>query len=139
MNNYQQQAADFLTKYGIKLSAKLVNAKMPSWEGYKKDGPRKNNHFIVTLRKDGCRISFDYFDSENNFRAGVKELDAYSVLASCSGDYNCPDNFEDFCSEYGYDNDSRKAEKTFAACLKQSAKLKKIFSGKVAEDLMKIQ
>jgi len=139
MKDYQQQAADFLTKHGIKVSAKLTNKKLPSWDGYAKDGPRKNNHFVVTLKNENRRVSFDFFDSESNFRAGKTELDVYSILTCCSSGFHCSGDFEDFCAEFGYDNDSRKAEKLHKACLKQSSKLKKLFVGQAAEDLMEIQ
>jgi hypothetical protein len=135
MNDYQQQAADFLAKHGIKFSAKLVNKKSPPWSP-----DRKVNHFIVTLKNENRRVSFDFFDSVNNFNAGKTELDEYSVLACCSSEFNCPDSFEEFCSEFGYDADSRKAEKTFNACQKQSAKLKKIFDTvESINDLMEIR
>lgn len=133
--NHHQQAADFLVKHGIRFSAKLVNKKLQEWEG----NERKSNHFVVTLENENRRVSFDFFDSVNNFNAGKTELDAYSVLACCSGDYHCPETFEEFCSEFGYDADSRKAEKTFKACQKQSAKLKKIFdTQEMVDDLMEI-
>lgn len=52
----------------------------------------------------------------------------YSLLTCMRSEHYCPKSFSDFCSEYGYDEDSRKAEKTHRACLEQSARLEKIFS-----------
>jgi hypothetical protein len=40
-------------------------------------------------------------------------LDSLTLDASC---YENARNFEDFCSEFGYDTDSRKAEGTYKAC-----------------------
>jgi hypothetical protein len=132
--NYQQQASDFLAKHGISFSFKLANTKRPSW-----DNGRQCNHFIVTFRKGTRRVSFDFFDSTRNFEKGIKELDAYSVLACCSSELYCPDTFEEFCNEFGYDNDSRQAEKTFKALSKFSAKLQKFFFTKqMREDLSEI-
>ena len=128
--NYQQQAADFLAKYGITFSAKLANTKTPSW----KDDSRPVNHFIVTLKQGKKRVSFDFFDSINNYEKGIKELNAYSVLACCSSEIYCPDTFKDFCDEFGYDYDSRKAEKTFKSLKKFSNKLQKFFSSKEMRD-----
>jgi hypothetical protein len=141
MNDYQKQAADFLSKHGIKFSAKLVNKKSPPWSP-----DRKVNHFVVTLKHENRRVSFDFFDSIIRFEKGEKELDAYSVLACCSSDYNCPETFEDFCSEFGYDaHDSYTGKKnqqsaqTFAALKKQSAKLQKFFNTEeMQDDLSKI-
>jgi len=143
-DNYQQQAADFLAKHGIVFSAKLSNEKLPNWQNdnkpcYLRDEKRKNNHFVVTLRKGTRRVSFDFFDSISNFEKGIKELDAYSVLANCSSELYCPDTFEEFCNEFGYDNDSRQAEKTFKALSKFSAKLQKFFdTEETREDLLEI-
>lgn len=52
----------------------------------------------------------------------------YSCLSSVSSEYNCSIDFDDFCSDFGYNNDSIKAKKTWEACLKQSSKLQRIFN-----------
>jgi hypothetical protein len=133
-DNYQQQAASFLAKHGIAFSFKLANTKRPSW-----DENRQCNHFIVTFRKGTRRVSFDFFDSISNFEKGIEELDAYSVLSCCSSELYCPETFEEFCNEFGYDNDSRQAEKTFKALSKFSAKLQKFFdTEEMRDDLLKI-
>ena len=133
-DNYQQQAADFLAKHGISFSFKLANTKRPSW-----DENRQCNHFVVTFKKGGRRVSFDFFDSISNFEKGITVLDAYSALSCCSSELYCPDTFEEFCNEFGYDNDSRQAEKTFKALSKFSAKLQKFFdTEETREDLLEI-
>jgi len=35
-------------------------------------------------------------------------------------------DFEEFCSEFGYDTDSRKAENTHKACLKVGENIKRL-------------
>ena len=52
----------------------------------------------------------------------------YSILSCVSLDYYIPNIFEEFCAEFGYDTDSRKAFDTWQSCLVQSAKLHKIFT-----------
>jgi hypothetical protein len=128
--NYQQQAADFLAKHGISFSFKLANTKTPSW----KNDSRPVNHFIVTLKQGKKRVSFDFFDSIANREKGITELDAYSVLSCCSSEIHCPETFEEFCSEFGYDEDSRKDEKTFKSLKKFSDKLKKFFDTEEMRD-----
>lgn len=139
MSNYQQQAADFLSKHSIKFSAKLTNKKSPPWSP-----DRKVNHFVVTLKHENRRISFDFFDSIIRFEEGKEEPDAYSVLACCSSDINISDNFEDFCAEFGYSfytaKDKNAIMKIFRACKKQSEKLNKLFcSEEMKKDLAEIQ
>jgi hypothetical protein len=101
MSQYDQQAADFLTKHGITFSFKLSNTKAPSW----KDDSRPVNHFIATFKKAGKKMSFDFFDSINNFEKGVTELRAYDALTCCSSELYCPDTFVGFCGDYGYDDE----------------------------------
>lgn len=51
---------------------------------------------------------------------------AYSILA-CLESHN-PGTFEEFCAECGYDTDSRKAEKTWRACVEQYLRLDSMYS-----------
>lgn len=51
---------------------------------------------------------------------------AYDILA-CMTKYE-PGTFEDFCSEYGYDTDSRSAEKTYQAVKGEYSNLCRLFS-----------
>ena len=48
------------------------------------------------------------------------------LASDASGVENAHD-FADWCSEYGYDTDSRKAEKTYKACQRQCGQLKRLF------------
>ena len=63
-----------------------------------------------------------------------KALDGrlYDILCCIGCDLQTPDTFEDFCAEYGYDTDSRKAFETFEQCLAQKRKL--LESGLSVED-----
>jgi len=135
MNEYDQQAADFLAKHNITFSYKLANTKKPSW-----DEDRACNHFIATFKRGKKKLSFDFFDSMYNYEKGVIQLSPYSALACCSSELYCPDTFEEFCSDFGYDEDSRSAEKTFRALLKMSKKLRAFFdTEEMREDLGEIQ
>lgn len=61
----------------------------------------------------------------------------YDILA-CLETY-VPNTFDDFCDEFGYDNDSISALNTYLACQKQWSKLCKIFTEEQIEALQKIQ
>ncbi len=65
-----------------------------------------------------------------------KEPKAYSIL-SCLTKYH-PDTFENFCSEFGYDTDSKKAEKTYYAVLKEFADLSSLYSSEELEAMSRI-
>lgn len=68
-------------------------------------------------------------------RYEIRDNLLYSILSCIASDYYCPETFEDFCTEFGYDTDSRRAEKTFHACLEQSRKLKTVFTPEEIEYL----
>ena len=61
----------------------------------------------------------------------------YDVLA-CLTKYD-PGTFEEFCAEYGYDEDSRTAERVYVAVQKEFANLKRIFTNEQLEAMQKIQ
>ena len=64
----------------------------------------------------------------------VKAHILYNILCSSRLDYHIPENFNDFCYEFGYNNDSIKDLNIFNKCLEQSRKLKIIFDEKEIED-----
>lgn len=59
---------------------------------------------------------------------------AYDIL-SCIQKYD-PGTFENFCSDYGYDNDSRRAEQTYHAVVKEWSKVQRFFT---ADELAELQ
>ena len=62
--------------------------------------------------------------------------DLLDCLASdASGIENSPD-FEDWCGEYGYDTDSRKAEKIFKTVEHQARRLKQFLGDDLYEALL---
>lgn len=61
----------------------------------------------------------------------------YDVLA-CLTTYD-PGTFEEFCANYGYDEDSRTAERVYVAVQKEFANLKRIFDPEQLEAMQEIQ
>lgn len=66
-----------------------------------------------------------------------QEPTAYSILA-CLTKYD-PGTFEDFCSEFGYDEDSKKAEKTYNAVKDEYLHVISLFNEKEIDQLQEIQ
>ena len=52
--------------------------------------------------------------------------------------FRSPETFEDFCSEFGYDEDSRSAEQIYLACVKEYKQLTRIFTDEQMEELREI-
>lgn len=146
VSSYEQNALDFLVKHGITFRAVLAKVqKAPKWAD---DGSEHGLQYRVTLsrktRPGGVNavhvspLSFPFWDSVSAKENG-ETPSAYDVLACISGDVHCPETFEDFCAEYGYDEDSRAAHATFKRCAALARKLRAFFSEKEIEGLSEIQ
>ncbi len=93
-----------------------------------KNASRKiNSYFIPKLGKNQ-----DYWLNEN-----YKKPSLYDVLA-CIQKYGVG-TFDDFCSEFGYDTDSRKAEKIYHEVNAEYEKVKAFFNVSEMEELQEIQ
>lgn len=58
--------------------------------------------------------------------AWTRDPNAHDVLESLLSDASSADqSFEDWCGDYGYDTDSRKAERMYRAVVAQTAKLRR--------------
>ena len=80
------------------------------------------NHYKLTFKKDKKR--FTTFFSQGIGIQGEPEIPG--VLECLQGDCQSAEySFEDFCGEFGYDQDSRKAFKIYKACGKIKGKLHK--------------
>ncbi len=119
--------ADFVLLHGITASVKRVNAN-PNMAKSEHMG----RHFEVTLRlrDDSMMVPF----SQGN--AHKLDPTAEDVLGCLASDSAGPDSFEDFCREYGYDEDSRTAERTFNACQKQKSELESFLGAELFGELL---
>lgn len=124
--DYQQQAGDFLRKWGIEFAVRKTNSgKCPPFcDGKHVHG---DEHRITLKRPlNGKRLKFPFWNSLRDSEEG-KEPTAYDVLACLGSDTSCPDTFEEFRREYGYDQDSRKALALFRRCDTFGRKLRAFF------------
>jgi len=81
--------------------------------------------------------TFTYGDSLHNTATGNrKKPNTYAILACL--DSSPQGTFEEFCSSYGYDDDSWKSFKTYKACVEESEALNKIFTTNQLEVLSNI-
>jgi len=165
MNEYIKQANEFLAKANatikIEFSGLAVNRQ---WKEKKKRcfydvtiaTPRGSMNFEfwdsihnteiqqITLeqwaRKHHLDV-YDYFDkahAQKQLKAAKKEAKptAYNVLA-CLTKYD-PGTFEEFCSDFGYSEDSRTAEQIYFAVVKEYKQLSRIFTAEQMEALQEI-
>ena len=84
------------------------------------------DHWKVVIRRPGHTLTTYFSMGYGHSGKAPKAKDVLDCLASdASGTEN---SFEDWCSEYGYESDSRKAERIYKAC-EHSAKRLKAFLG----------
>ena len=124
-----------------------------------------HNHglkYTVTIGREGRKsYTFDFWSSINDtyksevafiaedsnmrkidmgrvIKSAVKPT-AYSALTCLSSDIGVHEwTFQEFCDSYGYDTDSRKAEKVYNAVCDQSRALARLFSEEELDKLSEI-
>lgn len=85
------------------------------------------NYIPKGLRKYG-----DYDDNKN-----FEEPTAYDVLTCLTK--SDPETFEDFCTEYGYESDSRKAENLYFKIRDEFKEVRMLWTDEQIEKLQEIQ
>lgn len=130
INEYDQQASDFLKKSKVKIIKEYV---------------RHGKHFVddtatrdiyeITIRRKDKESSFMFGQSVMNSSKKIKPTD-YDVL-SCLTKYD-PGTLEDFCSEFGYDTDSIRAGKTYKGVCKEWLMVSNFFTEAEIEELREI-
>lgn len=132
MKNYQQEAADLLKNFGAKMSTKFVK-----YGQHFEEDKESRDIFRVTFKRGAARFSLTFGQSINDSDGGGgNPPTAYDVLA-CLTKYD-PGTFENFCSDFGYSEDSRAAERTYKAVIKEWQKVSKFFTSDELEQLQEI-
>ena len=126
--NYEKLAKDFAKKHGIKLS--FIGE--PEYRKHFNIDREPRWVFKCRLSRNGKSYTFNFGQSIVN---GGEYPTLYSALA-CLTKYDVG-GFEDFCNEFGFDEDSRSAEKTYKAVLKEWKAVKRLFSD-ILEELSEI-
>lgn len=104
---------ELLTKHNVTLESQRMNHR----EGAE-DWPRGSSHWRCCLKRtmpDGKRKQFtcDYsMGSAHKGKPNVADVVSSLLLDARAGD----ESFADFCANFGYDEDSRKAEATWRQC-----------------------
>jgi hypothetical protein len=87
---------------------------------------KNSDGWTCTLRYNGKQYTFPYYNGYGH-RGAEPTLD--EVLESLFLDADSYNNydFEEFCSEFGYDSDSRSAKGIYNQCGKISKNLERLF------------
>ena len=73
------------------------------------DMPTGSRHWRVTLRAERRRLTI-YFSQGPAIEHAPTAEDVLDCLANDAAGYDNARSFEEWCNEYGYDTDSRRAE-----------------------------
>lgn len=168
MNEYTKQATEFLKKanatikiefvglavnkdwkeknkrnlYEITLSTPGGSMVFDFWDSIRNTEIKQMN--IEAYAEKRYKRRFDSLSYSEKVQA-QKELkekkaaaqpNAYDVLA-CMTKYD-PGTFENFCSEFGYNEDSRTAERIYFAVQKEYSELARIFTPEQLEEIQEI-
>jgi hypothetical protein len=96
---------------------------------------RTANHYKTTLKKDKKQLTV-YFSMRSALTDEPTAEDVLDSLAMDGSVYLNNDSFEDFCGEFGYDENSRKAKKIYNTILKQAEKTEKFLGTELFNQLV---
>lgn len=88
------------------------------------------------LRKD--RLDSTIIKLQDNTGYAVSPTQASVLYCLLADAISAEQNFNDWCNNFGYDNDSIKAFKTYQACCDTLEKMRNIFSGKQRAELSEL-
>lgn len=91
-----------------------------------------HNHYRVTIKTNSGSTTFDFYGSAQEYINGTMVMDnstmEHALYCFVSDACSAKDSFGGFCSEFGYDTDSRRAEKIYKACERSLAAYNRICS-----------
>lgn len=119
---------DFVSEHGITLTAKLTDRNpITDFEG---------DHWRVTLRRPIPQRQMTLTFSKGYGHRGA-EPTAAEVLECLASDASGADqSFKDWAGDYGYDIDSRKAERIYKAVAAQTRKLGRFLGASALTELL---
>lgn len=130
--DYNKQAKDFLKATGCTLEVRyLRNVKHFENDKYDRD------IYEIVITKGRRVFAFEFGQSINNSTPNRTPPTEYDVL-TCLTKYDVGD-FEEFCDEFGYDTDSRSAERTYKAVLDEWLNVQRLWTNEEIELLQEIQ
>lgn len=106
----------------------VINSTFKGDKQWKVDGISNNwNNHKVTVKHGGKSFSFDFWGSIMNPDIKNNQENVFAFYCVLSDGLSAKDSFEDFCDNFGYDSDSRTAERIYKACKKSLTKIDRVF------------
>ena len=100
------------------------------------DNSQSMNHWKCRLRcgRNSMTVYFSKGYGHHGAEPTVREV--LDCLASDAGTYDNAKDFEDWCAEFGFDSDSRKAERTWKVIGKQRQSLERLLGPEAFNGLL---
>ena len=120
----------FIDHHTITLTATRTdrNPDMSDFEG---------DHWRVVLKRLGHKMTLVF--SKGYGHKGAPPTTEEVLECLCSDACTDGGTFEDFCDYYGYDSDSRKAEKSYKAVQRQTDKLRSFMGADLFTELLQTE
>jgi len=145
----EQNVDGFLSERNIRYAVEYKYDTLPPW-GSADDKPV--NHYVATFDRDGKKpLVVPFYDSiANSYMANGPAWDYMTKVVPRSGSMRIAPSaydilvvvekydvgtFEEFCSDFGYDSDSRNAEQRYFAVQKESAEVRRFFTEDEIDEL----
>ena len=90
------------------------------------DDSANMDHWRVTLRCRRRQMTTVFSMGYGHNGAEPKTAEVLDCLASDANGYDNAQSFEDWAGDYGFDTDSRKAERTYKAMAKSADKIRRL-------------
>jgi hypothetical protein len=126
--NYEQQAEQFAKKHNVKMNINFCR-----YGQHFNDETAERYIFNITIKRNRKQFTINFGQSISD---QDKKPTIYDIL-SCLQKYENA-TFEEFCSNYGYNNDSIKALKIYKAVSREYKNVFRLFSD-IMEELQEIQ
>jgi len=156
MSEYDKQAEQFLKETNTEFKAEFLKN-----DFYFEDDKEKRDIYKITLKKYDKEYKFNFGQSINKsgktkkvnsdgkdfkgnpIRIYNRKNENYSKptpydVLSCLQKYEVG-TFKDFCRDFGYDEDSRKAEKIYKAVVEEFRHIQILFNDEEIKKLREIQ
>ena len=128
--NYEQQANEFLQETNTTVKIEFLK-----YDFHFSDDTERRDIYNVTIKRGSRQFTVKFGNSLNNTSKNQAPTN-YDILA-CLQKYDVG-SFYDFCSDFGYNEDSRKAENIYNAVCKEYDNVCKIWNDSEIEILNEI-
>jgi hypothetical protein len=116
-----------IEKYNVRSEITMTNELPPEDMGM----PRGSNAWRVVLKMGRRQLTTPFYTGPALGEPST--ADVLGCLLSDASGFESSRTFEEWCSDYGYDTDSRRAERTYKAIEAQSVKLRRFLGDRFEE------